>query len=64
MDYLIKDAVSLLGSWVAVEFLILNLFGFRKWNGASVCPASILCILGPDLEDTLGKRLGIDLGLL
>ena len=28
-----------------------------------ICPASVLCILGPDLEDALGEGFGVDLGL-
>ena len=39
------------------------LFGFNKWGSMPICPASVLCILGPDLENALGKGLGVDLGL-
>ena len=50
----------MLVSWFIGRFC---LFGLCEWGGMLICPASVLCILGPDLENALGKGLGVDLGL-
>ena len=50
----------MLVSWFIGRFC---LFGLCEWGGMFICPASVLCIFSPNLEDALGEGFGVDLRL-